>query len=286
MLGLILEGGGVKGAYHIGALKALFEHGYSFDGYAGTSIGAVNAAMLAQGDWEKTLDLWASLGKSPLLEVDDKNALRIFDGEVDLRVISGLGKTLINLGKIIDRSTEKLHGFLKSYIDEDLVRASHKDFGLVTFSVPDFQPHYMMTDDIPESQLCDYIIASASYPLFKWQQISGNDNKRFIDGGVYDNMPIKLLLGKGYTDFVIIRTRSRKPRRTIDETGLNITYIVPSEKMAFALEFSTENINEYQNMGYYDAKRTLLKLPAQNTAFLARAMRNIIPLCRGLTPRR
>jgi Predicted esterase of the alpha-beta hydrolase superfamily len=262
MLGLILEGGGVKGAYHIGAIKALAEHGYVFDGYAGTSIGAVNAAMLTQGDWDKTLELWDTLGMATVLDVDDKNALRIFDGEVDLRVISGLGKTLINLGKIIDKSTEKLHAFLKSYIDEDAVRCSDKDFGLVTFSVPDFQPHYMMKEDIPESQLCDYVIASASYPLFKWQQISGNENKRFIDGGVYDNMPIKLLLNKGYKDFVVIRTRSKKPRRQVDETGLNMLYIVPSEKMSFALEFTRENILDYQNMGYYDAKRILLKLPS------------------------
>ncbi len=51
MRGLVLEGGGVKGAYHIGVLKALRENGLDkFDGYVGTSIGAINAAMLAAGD--------------------------------------------------------------------------------------------------------------------------------------------------------------------------------------------------------------------------------------------
>ena len=47
MLGLVLEGGGAKGSYHAGAIKALHESGYSFDGVMGTSIGAINGAIVA-----------------------------------------------------------------------------------------------------------------------------------------------------------------------------------------------------------------------------------------------
>ena len=43
-IGIILEGGGVKGAYHVGALKAIQEAKIKISGYAGTSIGALNAA--------------------------------------------------------------------------------------------------------------------------------------------------------------------------------------------------------------------------------------------------
>ena len=49
MLGLALEGGGAKGAYEIGAYRALTELGYHFDVICGVSIGAINAALLAQG---------------------------------------------------------------------------------------------------------------------------------------------------------------------------------------------------------------------------------------------
>ena len=49
MLGLALEGGGAKGAYEIGAYRALTEMGYRFDVICGVSIGAINAALLAQG---------------------------------------------------------------------------------------------------------------------------------------------------------------------------------------------------------------------------------------------
>jgi NTE family protein len=51
---LVLSGGGGRGAYHIGVLEALVEHGWMVDGQgpdiiAGTSIGAINAAALASG---------------------------------------------------------------------------------------------------------------------------------------------------------------------------------------------------------------------------------------------
>src|SRR5215216_81678 len=51
---LVLSGGGGRGAYHIGVLEALVEHGWMQDGQgpdiiAGTSIGAINAAALASG---------------------------------------------------------------------------------------------------------------------------------------------------------------------------------------------------------------------------------------------
>ena len=45
MLGLALEGGGAKGAYEIGAYRALTELGYRFDVICGVSIGAINAAF-------------------------------------------------------------------------------------------------------------------------------------------------------------------------------------------------------------------------------------------------
>ena len=44
--GLALEGGGAKGAYQIGAWKALREAGIRFSAVSGTSVGALNGAMI------------------------------------------------------------------------------------------------------------------------------------------------------------------------------------------------------------------------------------------------
>ena len=53
MVGVALEGGGARGAYHIGALKALRKCGIYPRAYVGTSIGSVNAALAAIGNMKK-----------------------------------------------------------------------------------------------------------------------------------------------------------------------------------------------------------------------------------------
>ncbi len=57
---LVLPGGGGRGAYQIGVARALFERGITFDYAFGTSIGAINATLLAQGDLERLTELWST----------------------------------------------------------------------------------------------------------------------------------------------------------------------------------------------------------------------------------
>ena len=48
--GVVLEGGGAKGAYQIGAWRALWEAGVKIRGISGTSVGALNGALMCMGD--------------------------------------------------------------------------------------------------------------------------------------------------------------------------------------------------------------------------------------------
>jgi predicted acylesterase/phospholipase RssA len=66
MTGLVLAGGGAKGAYQIGAWKALRERGIEFDVISGTSIGALNAALVASGDLDKAQTFWRALSTARL----------------------------------------------------------------------------------------------------------------------------------------------------------------------------------------------------------------------------
>ena len=62
-IGLVLAGGGGKGAYHIGVWKALKEFGIeqSIGAVAGTSVGALNAALFAQGDYKIAESVWKNI---------------------------------------------------------------------------------------------------------------------------------------------------------------------------------------------------------------------------------
>ena len=71
-IGVILEGGGVKGAYHVGALKAFEEAGFEFSGYAGTSIGALNAAQLCQTDLKTLTEIWENVVTTTIYDVDQE----------------------------------------------------------------------------------------------------------------------------------------------------------------------------------------------------------------------
>ena len=64
---LVLGGGGAKGSYEVGAIAALRELGIEAGSVYGVSIGALNAAMYAQGDMEKAEALWSNVRLSDLI---------------------------------------------------------------------------------------------------------------------------------------------------------------------------------------------------------------------------
>ena len=59
-LGLVLDGGGGKGAYQIGVWKAMREFGLDklVTAVSGTSVGGLNAALFVQGDFDLAYHIW------------------------------------------------------------------------------------------------------------------------------------------------------------------------------------------------------------------------------------
>jgi NTE family protein len=70
MTGLVLAGGGAKGAYQIGAWRALRERGIEPDLVAGTSIGALNAVLIASGDLDRATTFWHGLSTARLARTE------------------------------------------------------------------------------------------------------------------------------------------------------------------------------------------------------------------------
>ena len=59
--GIVLEGGGARGAYQIGVWKALREAGMKIKGVAGTSVGALNGALICMDDLGKAEEIWGNM---------------------------------------------------------------------------------------------------------------------------------------------------------------------------------------------------------------------------------
>lgn len=78
--GLVLSGGGAKGAYHVGVVKALAEYGIEADAIAGASIGALNGSLLStsqtmQQGYEHLNRVWQTLSEQSPLKFKSKNLL-------------------------------------------------------------------------------------------------------------------------------------------------------------------------------------------------------------------
>ncbi|MBR4934765.1 MAG: patatin-like phospholipase family protein, partial [Anaerotignum sp.] len=89
---IALEGGGAKGAYEVGVWKALDEVGIKYNAVAGTSVGALNGAMMASRDLETALQLWENVKFSQVFDADDEVMKKIYDGDLEGLDIKGLLK--------------------------------------------------------------------------------------------------------------------------------------------------------------------------------------------------
>lgn len=248
MYGLVLEGGGARGAYHIGAYKALIEEGIVVRGVAGTSVGALNGAMIAQDDFQKAYEIWNEMSYSKVIKTR----------EDDTSTFSGRMKEVLT-----DRGLDitPLKNLLVELVDENKIRNSGKDFGIVTVSLTDFKPLEIYIEDIPEGKLVEYIMASAYLPVFKKEKING---KKFIDGGVYNNLPVNLLVDKGYKDLILIRTHAMGIVKKMDLQDLNTIIISPKEDLGRVLDFDGDNARNNLKLGYFDGLKALRGLKGIN----------------------
>lgn len=260
-VGLVLEGGGVKGAYELGALIALIEKGYTFHSITGTSIGALNGAVMASQGIEKLAGYWEEAKYCPVFDFDDETVARFRQKDFDLDLIVATGKKLLSAREIIKNSYEHTLNFVYNRLSEEEIRSSDIDFGCVTYNISDMVPFEAMKKDIPQGKLIDYIVASACFPIFPPKQIDG---KKFIDGGVYDNMPINLLARTGCREMIVVRTNpeTKQPKRRIERGDLDIIYITPSANLGRAMAFSPERIENLKQLGYADAMRIITEAEA------------------------
>ena len=255
MLGLALEGGGARGAYQVGAMQAFMEEGLHFDMITGTSIGAINGAMFAQGDYAKARQLWLKLSSADLFTAEEQHFLALVSrGKFSLEAFSYFGEKAVETLNGGGVDTSRIRALIENNVDVDKLLSSPVDFGLVTVSVPDFKPHYLFKGQMGRSHVHDYILASASFPGF--QQVTIN-KKRYIDGGAYDNCPINMLLERGCDTVYAVRTLGLGIYRPPRDKSRDVTVLVPSDKLGPIMDFDPRAARTHMQMGYYDAMRVL-----------------------------
>lgn len=247
---LVFGGGGSKGAYQIGAYEALCEEGFEFDLVVGVSIGAINGAMIAQGDFAKAKELWLNL---TLEDVIDKGLNLTFDMDYYFdntqKILPFLKTYTQNKGMDIT----PLQKTIAAYIDYNKLANSPIDFGLLCLEVPSFNPCEKQKAQMDENSLLHWLLASAScFPAFPIYEIAG---QKYIDGGYYDNLPIDLAFKMGASDIFAISLNPDCETK-YDKNPL-VRHLRPSHYLGTMLDFTPNNIKRNMRIGYLDMKRAL-----------------------------
>lgn len=237
---LVLGGGGARGAYEAGVWQAMTEAGMEINIVTGASVGSINGAMVCQGDLELTLRMWKELETHMIFDVPEGSQPLDYAKEIVLN--KGAGST-------------RLKELLQQYVDEDRIRSSDIDYGLVTVELKTLKPHFLYKEDIKKGQIIDYILASSSaFPAIHAHEIDGVE---YIDGGYGDVMPIDMALKKGATKVVAVRLKAPGINRYQFQkpTGVDVTILEPKWDLGNVLIFDVNNARKIMRLGYLDAMK-------------------------------
>ena len=160
--GLVFAGGGTKGAYQVGALKALKEMHIKIGAVSGASIGSINGALFVQGDLKLLEDLYHNIEMKDIMEISEKNKLNVSKNLLSPDNILKIANEYIRNKGI---SNEPLRKLLNKYINLDKIYKSKIDFGIMTYDVKNEEGIELFKKDIPKDKMIDYILASSCFPI-------------------------------------------------------------------------------------------------------------------------
>jgi predicted acylesterase/phospholipase RssA len=253
---LVLSGGGTKGVYHWGVWKGLKELGIGVKAMMGTSIGALGAALLAQGAEDSLEVLVGSLGLDSLVSLPS-DLMRDGRPQLDRATLPAARALVRTVLEKRGLDTAPLRAFLTEHVNEAAIRASGVDLGVVTVNLTDLSPLRVFLDQMEPGRLVDYLMASAAFPGFESPVING---KRYVDGGLYDNIPYAMARARGYRKLIVSDVSgvglNRKPR----VEGTVTAYIRNSIKMGGPFEFDPGFLEQFRALGYLDTLRTFGRL--------------------------
>ena len=257
MVGLALEGGGAKGAYQAGAYMALKKCHIKIDAVTGTSIGALNAALIASHEENLMNDLWTDASMSELLGMDAQKLETLFKEGFSFSNIKEAFPDIYRILKNKGIDISSYRAIVRNNVDEEKLRKSNIKYGLTTFKIKEFKRMNMELTQIPKGQLHDYIVASSFLPFFRMEKLI--DDHYYLDGGFYNLSPVDMLIEMGCNKIYVVNINSIGHRRKIKPNDSEIIEIKSQKDLGRAMIFTRKNIEDNMFYGYYDTLKTLNK---------------------------
>ena len=185
-LGIVVEGGGIRGIYAAGVLDALLELKLPVKGVIGVSAGAIHACSFVSGQKGRSLRFYKRFCR------DD----RFFSF-----------KTLIKTGNIVD--TQFCYHDIP-YIYDPFDNEAFKQSGIAYYvtctNVETGKPEYLQLTDMDKE--IDGLRASASLPYVS--QMVEFRGMKLLDGGCSDRIPLRAFERLGFDRNIVISTQPRE----------------------------------------------------------------------------
>lgn len=247
-IGLVLAGGGGKGAYELGVWKALDELKLTkyITVFSGTSIGAFNSVLFAMNDMKKADELWEEVTMDKLVPISKseliKRGIGLYIGGKNLQLAKKFLNYKLEHGAIANDGAIEV---VEKYLDFNKIKENNKICYAACTKLSDFSAKYFKINDFDEETGKRIVLASASLPLiYDCTEVLG---EKYIDGGIADNIPIQPVYGEN-CNIIIVVLLSKEVQ--VDRT------LYPNSKL---IVISPENLDENTITGTLnlntDAKR-------------------------------
>jgi len=191
---LVLPGGGGRGAYQVGVSKALQERGIEFDLAFGTSIGGINATLMAQGNMKRLEDLWCNIRGKDVFALPSAHQIG--------RLVLGHKLGLLD--------TRPLEDVLRREVDLQKLKASKTKIGWCTTDLCSLETRLITIDDIVSTnELIDVLMATSAIPMaFPPRHIQGQG--LWVDGGLVRNTPVETAIQMGADEVYMVLLHPEK----------------------------------------------------------------------------
>ena len=202
---VILSGGGAKGAYEAGAVAALAEHGLPIRLVAGSSAGALSAAMIVAGRADRLEATWRSITREQIYSVRVPTFFAgLLPGWLTLRALA-------NSTSLLDPGP--LRELIASSVELERIRTS--SIGLVVMATDLTRRAPRVFDN--QSVTVDALVAAAAVPgLFPAVDVDG---ALLVDGGLTGRAPVIEALEAGELDVAMNLMEHRGLERFLHRTS-------------------------------------------------------------------
>jgi NTE family protein len=215
-IALLLQGGGALGAYQAGVYEALVEADLWPDCVAGTSIGAINSAIIAGNPREKRVaklrEFWELVSRSPFgfdghfaPSPASGDAARAFAQQMSTIAAAIIGVPGFYAPRVPSAlfhppgtreatsfyDTTLLKATLARLVDFDLINSENADVRLSLGSVNARSGRLVYFDSMTDIIRTEHVMASGALP--PWFPAVEIDGEYYWDGGVVSNTPLEWL---------------------------------------------------------------------------------------------